>query len=309
MAPDSRVCILLCTLHGQRFLQDQLRSIEGQTFENWTLCASDDGSADQTLAMLQELSLRLPNRVAISKGPGRGFAANFLSAATSPSLPPSAYYAFCDQDDIWEPHKLKSATDWLSSIEPHVPAVYASRTQLIDETGIEIGMSPLFQRPPSFANALVQNIGGGNTMVFNEAARRLLVQAGSHVQIPSHDWWLYLLTSACGGRIFYDPLPSVRYRQHGRNQSGSNKTLPARIKRARMLLSGHLKHCSELHIAALRPFVNQMTDENRRIFEEFCHSRTTHALDRVARLRRIGVRRQSTVDNLGLFVAALSRRL
>src|ERR1700722_13021677 len=31
-----------------------------------------------------------------------------------------------------------------------------------------------FMRPPSFRNALVQNIGGGNTMVFNRAARTIL---------------------------------------------------------------------------------------------------------------------------------------
>ena len=88
---------------------------------------------------------------------------------------------------------------WLQTVPRGTPALYGARTLLIDPEGAYLGRSPLFCRPPTFRNALVQNIAGGNTMVFNEAARRLLMAAGSAVQVPSHDWWLYLLTTAGGG--------------------------------------------------------------------------------------------------------------
>ena len=42
---------------------------------------------------------------------------------------------------------------------------------LIDETNRDIRIAPLFRKPPIFENALVQSIAGGNTMVFNQAAR------------------------------------------------------------------------------------------------------------------------------------------
>jgi hypothetical protein len=42
------VTILLCTLNGERFLPEQLASIEKQTFKNWRLIASEDGSSDRT---------------------------------------------------------------------------------------------------------------------------------------------------------------------------------------------------------------------------------------------------------------------
>ncbi|EDK72391.1 glycosyl transferase, group 2 family protein [candidate division TM7 genomosp. GTL1] len=59
---------------------------------------------------------------------------------------------------------------------------------------------------------MVQNVAGGNTMVFNNAARRLLIAAGSDVDVVAHDWWVYIVVSACGGRVHYDSRPSLRYR-------------------------------------------------------------------------------------------------
>jgi hypothetical protein len=43
LATNPAVTILLCTLNGERFLAEQLASLEGQTFKNWKLIASDDG--------------------------------------------------------------------------------------------------------------------------------------------------------------------------------------------------------------------------------------------------------------------------
>lgn len=309
MTSRSNVCILLCTAQGQHFLDAQLRSIERQTHTDWTIVASDDGSSDDTHVILRNFLERHPRKVNLVAGPKAGFAANFLSLATGPCLARSPFFAFCDQDDVWEDEKLERALDWLKSVPSDTPGLYCSRTRLIDETGNEIGLSPLFNRPASFANALVQNIGGGNTMVFNEAARQLLVAAGGAVNIPSHDWWLYLLTTACGGIVRYDPHPTVLYRQHGKNLIGANTSFRARAKRARMLMQGRLRSWSDQHIAALRPIVNLMTPANRHIFQEFCHARSSHVLRRVIGFRRVGLYRQTTAGNIGLLVAAVSKRI
>lgn len=309
MTSRSNVCILLCTAHGQHFLDAQLRSIEMQTHADWTLVASDDGSRDDTHLILRDFRERHPRNVGLIAGPNAGFVANFLSLTTGTSLPHSPYFAFCDQDDIWEADKLERALAWLAAVPEGTPALYCSRTRLIDETGQELGLSPLFSRPASFANALVQNIGGGNTMVFNEAARQLLLTAGGTVDVPSHDWWLYILTTACGGVVRYDPHPTVLYRQHGRNLIGANTSLRARAKRARMLMQGRLRSWSDQHIAALRPIVHLMTPVSRQIFQEFCHARSSHVFRRVIGFRRVGLYRQTTAGNIGLLVAAVSKRI
>src|SRR6266478_10074439 len=184
------VTILLCTLNGERFLAEQLASLELQTFKNWKLIASDDGSWDRTKSILVAFQKSCqPGKVEIIDGPRRGATANFLFQACAENLV-SEYYAFCDQDDVWDADKLARAINVLEQTESSIPALYGSRTRLIDEAGNEIGFSPLFHRKPEFRSALVQSIAGGNTMVFNQKARKLVVFCGADVDVPSHDWWL-----------------------------------------------------------------------------------------------------------------------
>src|SRR5229473_2773134 len=197
--------------------------------------------------------------------------ANFLSLACGKNLA-SDYYAFCDQDDVWEADKLARAIGVLEQAGLAVPALYGSRTSLIDENGKTTGFSPLFPKTPTFRSALVQSIAGGNTMVFNQKARELLAFCGSDVNIPSHDWWLYQVTSACGGHVHYDAYPSVRYRQHTQNVIGSNMGWAAHMRRLQMLRQGRFRNWTELNVSALTRLRPRMTAENRQIFDVICEA-------------------------------------
>jgi glycosyltransferase involved in cell wall biosynthesis len=308
-AIDPGIIILLCTLNGERYLPEQLTSLERQTFRNWRLIASDDGSSDRTKSILRAFQKSFePGRVEIIEGPRRGAPANFLFSACRQSLV-SDYYAFCDQDDIWEPDKLARAIDILDQAGGGVPAIYGSRTRLIDETGKEIGLSPLFTKTPTFGCALVQSIAGGNTMVFNQRARELLAFCGDDVDIPSHDWWLYQVTSACGGKVHYDPYPSVRYRQHMQNVMGSNVGWAARIHRLHMFRQGQFRHWADLNVAALARIRPRMNAENRQIFDLIVNARQQPLLRRAAMFARAGVYRQTFLGNLGLAVAVLCGKI
>jgi glycosyltransferase involved in cell wall biosynthesis len=303
-SPAGRIAtILLCTLNGERFLVEQLDSLQRQSFVNWKLIASDDGSSDRTRSILQDFkNSQETGKVEIIDGPGRGAAANFLFLACREGLA-GDYYAFCDQDDIWEADKLARAISTLEQMDAGVPAVYASRTRLIDATGRDIGLSPLFSRAPTFRCALVQSIAGGNTMVFNQSARELLKFGGADVIVPSHDWWLYQVVSACGGHVHYDAIPSVHYRQHAENVIGSNMGFAACMRRLRMLGQGRFRHWSDLNVAALARLRPRMTAENRRIFDLFCKARQQPPLQRAAMFARAGLYRQTVFGNLGLAVA------
>lgn len=130
--------------------------------------------------------------------------------------------------------------------------LYCSRTENIDESGKELKTtSPLFQKEPSFANALVQSIAGGNTMVFNKKALHLLQTAGIQ-KVISHDWWAYLLITGAGGSVFYDPKPQVKYRQHDKNLIGANVSFLTRTKRLKMLTQGAFRDWNTFNINALQ---------------------------------------------------------
>ena len=303
------VTILLCTFNGERFLAQQLASLERQTFKNWKLIASDDGSSDQTKSILHAFRKSFaPGKVNIIDGPRRGAPANFLFLACGKNLA-SDYYAFCDQDDVWEADKLARAIGVLEQAGLDVPALYGSRTSLIDEAGKMIGFSPLFPKTPTFRSALVQSIAGGNTMVFNQKARDLLAFCGADINIPSHDWWLYQVTSACGGCVRYDAYPSVRYRQHSQNVIGSNMGFAARVRRLRMLRQGRFRHWSELNVAALARIRPRMNAENQQIFDLFCKARHRPLLQRAAMFAEAGVYRQTLLGNLGLAAAVVLNKI
>lgn len=304
-----KVAVLLCTYHGQRYLAEQLDSFAAQTYPNWAVCASDDGSRDDTRAILLSYKEKWgTDRFSVCLGPAHGFVANFLSLTCKASIDAS-YFAYSDQDDIWEADKLERAMRWLSTIPKHVPALYCSRTRLVDEEDRDIGFSPLFTKPPSFANALMQNIGGGNTMVFNDAARQLLREAGDDIDVVTHDWWVYLVVSACGGRVFYDAHPSLRYRQHDNNLIGMNASWRARLVRMRMLWQGKFRYYNDLNIRALERLRNRITPENREIFDRFSAVRNSDLFPRLIGLKQCGIYRQTVLGNLGLAAAAIFKKL
>jgi len=308
-ATGRTVVILLCTHNGERFLAQQLASLERQTFKNWKLIASDDGSSDQTKSILQAFRRSFaPGKVKILDGPRRGAPANFLFLACGRNLV-SEYYAFCDQDDVWEADKLARAIGVLEQAGLDAPALYGSRTSLIDEDAKTTGLSPLFPKTPTFRSSLVQSIAGGNTMVFNQKARELLAFFGADVNIPSHDWWLYQVTSACGGSVHYDAYPSVRYRQHSQNVIGSNMDLAARMRRLQMLRQGRFRYWSELNVAALARIRPRMNAENQQIFDLFCKARHRPLLQRAAMFVQAGVYRQTLLGNLGLAAAVVLNKI
>jgi len=302
------VAILLCTYNGARFLGEQLDSIEAQTHQNWVVICSDDGSTDQTIEILLQYQAKWPSgKLTIRTGPQKGFCKNFQFLVSDDSIS-ADFYAFCDQDDVWLPEKLAKALDALKNISGKVPSVYGARTQSIDEHGAFLGLSPIFSLCPSFENALVQSIAGGNTMVFCRAAKQA-IQIDTKYDIVSHDWWTYLVVTAIGGQFIYDPIPTTYYRQHKANIIGSKKGFFEKFARLRSLLSGKLQHWIESRNDALESIVQNLTEKNQQTFRQFCHYRRAPLFSRVLGIKRLGIHRQHISENIGFYIAVLLKKI
>lgn len=308
-APSAKVVILLSTYNGAPFLAEQLDSLIGQTHRDWSIYASDDGSTDETLDILKSYQKMLgEERLVIVNGPRKGFSANFLSLLKRPGIN-GDFFAFCDQDDLWEPHKLKLAVDWCQKIAPDTPALYCARTQLVDSSGVPIGLSPLFSAPPSFRNALVQSLAGGNTMLFNESARRLLAKTNDSDRIISHDWWAYLVVSGCKGTIYYDPTPTIGYRQHGSNLIGSNTGVSERLVRIKKMMKGTFRDWNDANLCAIKALEGELSAESQQTLDLFVQARQSSLPKRLSLILKAGVYRQTLLGNLGLTAAAILQRL
>jgi glycosyltransferase involved in cell wall biosynthesis len=298
----------MCTFNGERFLVDQIESILQQDHQNFRIWISDDGSTDGTMDVLEAYRARLGgDRFAILRGPGQGFAANFLSLLRRPDIE-ADYFAFADQDDICETTRLSNAISLIGLEVAGLPVVYSSRSRLVDCHNIEIGLSRAFRRPPSFRNAIIQSIGGGNTMVIDRWARDLacLAQVRS---IVSHDWWLYMLVTGAGGKMIFDTVPATRYRQHDGNLVGMNLGWKMKLQRLRMLVGGQFKQWNDLNISALQDSRHLLTPENRRVLDQFSAARDATLVERLAGIWRSGAYRQTVMDEVVVFLAILARRV
>ena len=306
--PSPLVAILMGTMNGARFLPEQLDSLAAQTHQNWVLIASDDGSADRTLEILQQYQAKWPaGKLIIKEGPKRGFCVNFLSMACDPAIK-ADYYAFCDQDDVWLPTKLRVAIDMFDSHPESLARVYCGRTIYIHEEGHQIGESPKYVHPKMFRNALVQCVAGGNTMVFNKITKDLLEKT-QLVPLPSHDWWLYQIVTGVGGHIHFDQIPQVLYRQHPHSIVGENRSLVSRLERLNMIFQGRFAKLISENLSVLERFSSLLNDENQEILNLFIKLRTQKLRDRFRLIGVCGLYRQSWQGTLTLFVAALFKKI
>lgn len=305
---EEHVAVLMCTYNGAQFLPQQLESLASQSVANWSLWVSDDGSFDSTYEIISNFSTCSAQSVTWINGPKKGFCKNFLSLLAREEIN-ADYYFFSDQDDVWHQNKIARAIDWLKEQPEDKPALYCSRTHLVDQEGNSLGCSPHFARKPSFANAIVQSIGGGNTMAMNNAMRKILVMMSEEACLRSHDWWAYIVATAVGASVHYDSKPSIDYRQHGSNQVGSNTGIVARLCRLRLIMSGEFSVWNTWHVKQLEAFEHMFTENTRRQLLFFKNLKSENIFCRIVAYVQGKFYRQNYLDNIWLFIMVLLRRV
>ena len=309
MTNASAVCILMGTYNGEAFLADQLLSIENQSHTNWRLIISDDGSTDATLTIAKSFQDKWgSDRLEIRAGPQQGFCTNFLSLACDPTIQ-ADFYAFSDQDDVWMVDKLSTALAYFNTENnTDLVRVYCGRTQIVDEKLNVLGFSPLFSLPRSFRNALVQSIAGGNTMVFNQATKYLLEKTGL-LNVVSHDWWVYQIVAGVGGEVYYDPTPTILYRQHDGILAGSNICISAQINRLSRLLKGQYITWNIINYQAFSSVNHLLSKENRDILFSYGQFRRANVINRHRLFKSCGLYRQTLLGNIALQLAVLLNKV
>jgi glycosyltransferase involved in cell wall biosynthesis len=273
-----RVEVLMSTYDGERFVQEQVDSILRQTHQELTLVVRDDGSSDRTVEVLRAYdNPRLDVRAGENLGLPQAFFQLLDDASDDAEL-----WALADQDDVWLPNKLGRAVGRLSGIGG--PALYCARVVVVDEALEPLYLHELPWRGPSFANALVQNIALGCTIVINREARDLL-RGRWPDSCVMHDAWMYLVIAGCGV-VVYDHEPVVLYRQHGGNTVGMGRGPASRLAgRLRRQLSpeGAGKHGRQDR-ELIRVLGEHLTPEARRQLDELLgaqssmRSRSSYAL-------------------------------
>ena len=268
------VQVLLSTYNGARHLRELLDSVLGQRGVSVEILVRDDGSTDDTLAVLDEYARGASIRVV--RGANLGVVKSFFWLLAHASTTADVV-ALADQDDVWLPGKLARAAALLARLPAHTPGLYCSRLTLVDGALNVLGESSAPPRGPSFENSLVENIVTGCTAAINQAARAALAR-----ELPDaahmHDWWMYQVIAGVG-RVLVDGESHILYRQHGGNVVGAVPPglagIVARVRRVRrrrgwMLPPTQLRELRRIHGAALDP-------RRRRLLDRVAGARTPRA--------------------------------
>lgn len=300
-SPSPAVRVLMATYNGERFLRPQLDSVLKQEFSDFELLVRDDGSRDGTLAILDEYATHNP-RIRVIKGENLGAVGNFFRLLREPATG-IAYFTFAGHDDVWHPSKLGRAVERISALSPDRPRAYCCRQRFIDANDNVLGESNAPKKPLSLANALVDNVVSGGTLLIDAPLRDLVLEAQPPYAAIWEDWWIYLVAVAFG-QIEFDSSMLLDYRKHQTNSVATASGWP-RLRQARRLLARDERGlCAILRQAEAfeRIYGSRLEPNAQSLVREFL-KRPSSLAARVRRAMTLPVYRQRVVD--GAFVRLL----
>ena len=305
-----KVAIILAYYNGEEFINQLLDSIFSQTFKNFHIFVFDDKSNIPFDKRNLKLDLDQKKKISVFRRKlNLGFSMNFLKGLFEID-DNYDYYSYCDQDDIWHKNKLLRGIKIMENKDQNIPMLYGTKTLITDKDCSKVlDESIPIKRPLSFKNAILQSFAGGNTMIFNLSAKKIILSNLDLVNPVSHDWWSYLLISGYGGKIFYDPTPSLFYRQHPNSQVGTNKSWSGRLSRFLKLINGDFRFCMQNNINSLNISKEILTNENKNILEIFSKARKSNFFQRLYLYKKSGVYRQNQIGSFIFYLFFIFKRI
>ncbi len=232
IATKTSVLVLLPVFNGAMFLSAQIDSILAQHGVHTMLLCRDDGSSDESVAILADYQERFPENLFLLQdmrgnlGAGGNFSLLMQSALKFPRA--WDFVAMADQDDIWYPDKLSRGVVAMRATyaaESDMPVLVHSDMRVVDRDLVELSASLVDYQglQPERRHLSWQLLSNSVTGCSVLANRRLLEQAlPVPPQAVMHDWWLALVASALGRRIWLDEVLQD-YRQHDSNTLGARQ--------------------------------------------------------------------------------------
>lgn len=259
------ISIAMTTCNGGKYLREQLESISRQSKLPSELVVCDDGSTDNTPEILTDFASGAPFPVRIYVNQTNlGFAANFFKSA---SLCYCDFIAFCDQDDVWLPNKLRDVHEAIEK-NPEIQLVLQN-SYICNEW---LDRSERF-----FPNAILPGWYGKQSQFgfwvwpgFLQTIRANLIESIGRTDRPrsyypydnllTHDKLTCLLANAIGGIVVLRE-PAALYRRHSQTVTGDYavQNLKQRVNKALPVGSDHYSFLAEV-AAEMADYLNRLAE-------------------------------------------------
>lgn len=226
----NKICILMATYNGSKYIKDQIKSILNQSYDTWDLFIRDDGSTDGTFEYLKEIEQN-DSRIHVlpkeSKNVGQlrnfGLLMNYVKKYEY------HYFMFSDQDDVWYKDKISNTFSLMKKNESGPTLIYTN----YDENSLNGHISKRYETDymNSFGmkSLLIQNWIMGCTMMINSDLFKITSNIPSEAQ--NHDNWIELVALTYGN-IFFLNFSTMFHRIHNNNVTNNfRKNIFFKIKR------------------------------------------------------------------------------
>lgn len=230
----AKLCVVLATYNGEKYLSQMLDSLVAQTLQADKIIVVDDGSRDSSVEILRSYSSKLPLEIFVSpKNQGHRAAFSKALEMAREAFAPSGelfqessdgYIVLADQDDIWLPNKHELLVRDIESSDPSgiLPDMVFGDAQVIDGENNLMGTSwrKMDGIPEKLSLRAIMtgftNVTGCMVLFRASLLDRVLPIP---VDVPVHDQWITFCAAARNGyRSIKDPV--IQYRIHGQNAIG-----------------------------------------------------------------------------------------
>ena len=310
MQNSFKIKILLACYNGEKYISTQLDSIINQSYSNWELLISDDGSSDNTLSIIKEFCAK-DNRIYIinesltKQGACQNFG-NLLKTALDIEWD---FVMFADQDDFWYENKIQLTLDSMldGGNSSKVPKLVYTDFEYADDE-----LNPLPKetdnnisawKEPNLQRLLAQNNIYGCTMMIN----RSLAEKASPIPVfaENHDYWITMV-AALIGEIVHLKKRTILYRQHSNNVSGhySNNSFKKRFQRyyrRNVQLEKMIRMRFEMAGELYNRFFKDISESNQKLLLEYSNFEKKKGIERVSFCLEKGIEKNSILQNLAFY--------
>ena len=217
-----KVSVCIATYNGEKYIEEQIKSILSQLSINDEIIVSDDYSTDNTINIIKKIN---DERIKIYfNRENKGYVPNFENALKKAT---GDVIFFSDQDDIWLPYKVEKCIQKLKKYD-----LVVTDAQVIDDNldVIEESLFKVVNTKTGFFNNLIRNRYYGCCMAFKRKILQKVLPFPKKYSICSHDRWIPLVCE-----LYYKTTlikePLMMYRRHGNNVSCFRKSNNSLIKK------------------------------------------------------------------------------
>lgn len=297
------VCVLMSTYNGEKYLKEQIDSILNQKDVDVHLVVRDDGSTDKTTLIIRKYIRENAGQIELLEGKNIGYEKSFDTLLRYAGG--YDYYAFSDQDDIWDENKLIYG---IETLQKKGAEFYCSNLRLVDEGGNYIRPFLNYEEDYISHESAILNSGvtGCTIIINNRLHKEYLKYRPSRTWV--HDYWTVTLALFIS-RVTYDKEMHISYRQHGENVTGGTVGIRNRMERRKK----SLKRMTELpysHMAKdlLKGYESDLKDEDKEILRLLCTYKGS-LKRKLLLLKRNDFKKESVWKNIVLSILVLVGRV